>query len=89
MMKIKVKDSALYEIRRLPKVVALLEDISGKIADRANEQLDEEGYFTGSRQGARKPYGRWRTSVVTGTGEAMRDDAKNNTLLRELNGSRF
>jgi len=27
--------------------------------------------------------------VVTGTGEAMRDDAKNNTLLRELNGSRF
>ena len=88
-MKIKYRKDALYDIRRMPKVIALLEDISGKIADRANEQLDEEGYFTGSRQGARKPYGRWRTSVVTGTGEAMRDDAKNNTLLRELNGSKF
>ena len=88
-MKIKWRNDSLYEMRSLPKLVALLENISGNIADRANEQLDEEGYFTGSRQGARKPYGRWRTSVVTGTGEAMRDDAKNNTLLRELNGSRF
>jgi len=88
-VKTKWRDDGLYEMRSLPKLVALLEGVTEKIADRANEQLDEEGYFTGSRQGVRRPYGRWRTSVVTGTGEAMRDDAKNNTLLRELNGSRF
>ena len=88
MMRIKWKKDALYEMRRLPTVVALIEKAADNIADRANDQLDEEGYFTGSRQGARRPYGRWRASVVTGTAEAMRDDAANNTLLRELNGSR-
>ena len=89
MMKIKWKKDALYDMRRLPAVVALVEKAADNIADRANDQLDEPGYFTGSRQGARRPYGRWRASVVTGTGEAIRDDAANNTLLRELNGVRL
>ena len=88
-MKIKWNKNALYEVRRLPTVVKALDGVAERIADRANEQLEETGYFTGSRQGARRPYGRWAASVVTGTGEAMRDDAKNNTLLRELNASRF
>ena len=88
-MKIKWKKDALYEMRSLPKVVDLVEKVASNIAANANEQLDEPGYFTGSRQGARRPYGRWRASVVTGTGEAIRDDAANNTLLRELNGVRL
>jgi len=88
-MKIKWRDDGLYEMRSLPKLIKLLEGISEGIADTANESVNEEGYFTGSRQGARRPYGRWRTSVVTGTGEAINDDAKNNTLLRALNASRF
>lgn len=88
-MKIKWRNQGLYEMRSLPKVIAVVEKISEGIADQANESVDEEGYFTGSRQGARRPYGRWRASVVTGTAEAMRDDAANNTLLRALNASRF
>jgi len=35
-MKIKWRDDSLYEMRSLPKLVALLENISGNIADRAN-----------------------------------------------------
>ena len=88
-MKIKYRKDALYDIRRMPTLIRKLEQISQGIADRANDNLDEPGYFTGSRQGARRRFGRWRTSVVTGTGEAMRDDARNNTLLRELRRSRL
>ena len=89
MMKIKVKDSALYELRRLPKVVDAVERISENIADQANGNVEGQGYKTGSRQGLRKPYGRWRASVVTADAESMADNGKNNTLLRLLNSARF
>jgi hypothetical protein len=89
MMRIKVKDSALYELRRLPKVVDAVERISETIADQANGNVEGEGYKTGSRQGLRKPYGRWRASVVTADAESMADNGKNNTLVRLLNSARF
>ena len=86
MMKIKWQKDALYDVRRLPTVVDMLEGIARGIAERANDTagLGDGGYMTGSRQGARRPYGRWRTSVVTASAAAMIDNGENNTLLRSM-----
>lgn len=89
MMKIKWRDEGFYEIRRLPKVVDVLERISENIAEQANQNVEGSGYKTGSRQGLRKKYGRWRTSVVTADAQSMADNGRNNTLVRLLNAARL
>lgn len=54
------------------------------IADACNSDLDEPGYIVGVEGG--KPLQRhdYRSTVITKTNEAMVDNAKNNTLLRNL-----
>lgn len=82
-MRIEWDPDAMYDIRRDPAVVAMLEAEAEKIADRANE-LGKGTYAVGSQQGRKNPQGRWRASVVTADAEAMVDCARNNTLLRVL-----
>lgn len=82
-MRIEWDHDAMYDIRRDPAVVAMLEAEAEKIADRANE-LGKGTYAVGSQQGRKNPQGRWRASVVTADAEAMIDCARNNTLLRVL-----
>lgn len=79
----------LYDLRRAPGVVADLEKRAEAIAAAAESSAAASGwpdakYATGSQQGVRRPQGRWRTSVVTANAEAMLDNAKNDTLLRNL-----
>lgn len=86
-MKIKFHKGVFYDIRRSPKVVSALEGCSERIAAAANSS--SPGYATGSQQGVRRPQGRWRTSVVTGTAEAMVDNARNNTLVKSMDAGKF
>lgn len=82
-LRIKWNPNALYDVRRDPAMVAQEVAEAQKVAARANA-AGEGTYAVGSRQGARRPQGRWRTSVVTADAKAMRDNAVNNTLLKSL-----
>ena len=82
-MKIEFNKDAFYQLRSEPGVVGLLEEKAQRLADTANAS-GSGTYAVGSRQGARRPQGRWRASVVTADYAAMRDQAKNHTLQRAL-----
>jgi len=71
------------ELRAAPGVVADLERRAGAVRAAAGD-----GFEMGSRQGAARPQGRWRTSVVTATPKAMRKNQRDNTLLRALESGR-
>lgn len=83
-VQIRWKNGALYKIRSAPKVIDKLEDWAGKVASNANRMGKTDGYKTSSRQGAKRPYGRWRTTVITANAKAMRDNMKHNTLTKAL-----
>lgn len=70
-------------LRSAPGVVADLERRASAVKDAAGD-----GFEMGSRQGAARPQGRWRTSVVTATPKAMRKNQRDNTLLRALESGR-
>lgn len=75
-----------YELRSAPGVIADLEARAGRVKRAA--EADGGKYVTGSRQGMRKPQGRWRTSVATADFRAMRNNAKNHSLLKALDSGR-
>ena len=69
--------SAFEEIRRSPAVNARLQQEVSRILGQVGE-----GYAGGVEAGATRSRG----YVVTTTGEAIRDNAENHTLLRALGG---
>lgn len=82
---------AFYQLRSSRPIQKKLESVAKKVAKAANSsaQLDDnKNYVVGSRQGSRRPAGRWRASVVTASGAAMKDNAKNHRLLRSLDAGR-
>lgn len=86
-VRVKFSNRGFYDIRRQPALVAQEEKIANGIAQRCNRDLGEpNGFRTGSRQGMRRPQGRWRTTVITVTRRAKRHNAKHNTLLKNLKG---
>lgn len=76
-VKIKWKSGVFRELRTLPEVQAELARRGGRIAAAAGDGYDSESGITGGR-------GRARTAVFTATGEAVRDNARNHSLLRAL-----
>lgn len=80
------KMGALYEVRRMPVVKVELRKKAQKVLDAAGGHA--AGYATSERQGEKRPQGRWRVNVYTATRAARRDNAQNNTLLRNLNRAR-
>lgn len=78
-MTFKMRKSAHEELRRLPKVKADLKRRADNIAAACGD-----GYVANSGEGKTRS----RASVVTATGKAMRDNAKNNTLVRNLDAGR-
>lgn len=86
-LKIKWNRGALRGIRygdTAPKVRSTLEDWSERIAATANGGISSDGYRTSSRPGRRVKQGRWRTTVITANGEAMRDNMSQNRLVKTL-----
>lgn len=88
-VRIRWKMGALYRLRSgtapdSGKVQDELEQWAEKVAAKANRISKTGGYKTSSRQGKRKPQGRWRTTVITANAKAMRDNMKNNTLTKAL-----
>ncbi|WP_432678071.1 hypothetical protein ACRAJ3_25290 [Rhodococcus pyridinivorans] len=77
------RPGALYEIRRLPGVQAEVERHASRIATAAGA-----GFSWSSRQGAKRPQGRWRAIVYPDTWAARRRNATQNTLVRALGGGR-
>lgn len=71
------------ELRRDPALIAAEEEAAHKVADAAMAMGKGE-YAVGSRQGAARPQGRWRTSVVTADAKAMAENAKHNILIRAM-----
>lgn len=82
-MKISWNVDEFKAIRYSGPVASMLEDHAGKIAGRA-ESMGDGHYAVGSRPGAARPQGRHRASVVTANYKAMRDNAKNNTLIKAM-----
>lgn len=84
---IKWKTAGFYKLRSEPGVKKALEEHTADVAVKANRLAGlKDGFKTSSRQGARRPQGRWRTTVITATSQAMRNNAKHNTLLKALFG---
>jgi len=82
-VRLKFHKNALYDLRRAPGTVALLESIGDKILDGCNESLPENvGYRMSSSQGRRNPSGRWAVRVFTASDHAKRSNAVHNTLVR-------
>ncbi|QFP95765.1 hypothetical protein SEA_CHERRYONLIM_12 [Gordonia phage CherryonLim] len=86
--RVRLNHKGFRAIRSAPKLVRLEERIGKGIADRANAGLEKDGYIVESKEGAPRPQGRHRVTVYTGTPEAMKDNATNNTLLREFFNAR-
>src|SRR5687768_302074 len=66
-IKVKHKVGGYYKVRSSGGVVAFLEGAAESVAARANAQLKGKGgkgFVASSRQGAKRPQGRWRTSVA-------------------------
>ena len=87
-VQIKWKRGALRSIRygdSAPNVISALEGWASRIANACNAGSGTDGYKTSSQPGKRRPQGRHRTTVITANVKAMRDNAKTNRLLRELN----
>lgn len=86
-VRVKHKLGGYAEVRRAPGVRSKLEGISTSIAARCNSRAGiTNGYRTSSQQGKQRGSyrGRWRTTVITATAEAMLDNAKHNRLIKEL-----
>ena len=77
------KRDALYDVRRLPGVSGEVERHAQRIAAAAGS-----GFAWSSRQGMRKPQGRWRAIVYPDTWAARRRNARDNALVRALGGGR-
>jgi len=82
-MKIQFNDTGLYELRRDPAVVAEVEKHAARIATAAGR-----GFAWSSRQGMKRPQGRWRAIVYADTWGARRRNNRDNSLVRALTGGR-
>lgn len=87
--RVTLNNRGFRQVRSFPKLVRELDSIVSEIADEANSHLDHDdtngkGYETSSVEGAARPYGRRRATVITATQQAIEDNANNNRLLKGL-----
>lgn len=80
------KVDGYYELRRAPGVRADLEARGRRVQAAASR--DGGTYEMGSRQGMKKPQGRWRVDVRTGDYRTRVKNNKHNSLLRALDSAR-
>ena len=83
MAKVKMNLYGFYKLRSAPGVIADLERRAARVKAAAGGDHD-----TSSQQGEKKPYGRWRTTVVAWSYADKKANAQSNTLLRALDAGR-
>lgn len=83
MIRIRYNIPGFYALRSAPGVRAELERRASDIAARANA-AGKGTFATSSQQGARRPQGRWRTTVVTADYRAKIANSRHNILLRAM-----
>ncbi|GAA2071663.1 hypothetical protein [Williamsia deligens] len=81
--RIEWNDEALYDVRRDPNLIELERETAQRICDEAN-RIGSGTFMVGSRQGERRPEGRWRTTVYTADAKAMASNARHNVLIRAM-----
>jgi len=79
------KPNALHDIRTSAEAAAMVNAVLRNWAEQANS-IGRGEYRFESHQGRKAPQGRWRGTVYTADWRAMRDNARNNTLLRVVGG---
>lgn len=81
-VKFRWRSNVFREIRTMPGVLSELEARGARIASAAGDGYETSGAgVTGGR-------GRGRVAVFTATPDAMRDNARNHTLLSALGAGR-
>ncbi|QCW22016.1 hypothetical protein SEA_YAKULT_12 [Gordonia phage Yakult] len=85
---LKINKQGFRAIRSAPGVKAKNDELAQTIAARCNNSTGGDDYRTSSQEGAARPQGRHRATVITATAAAQRDNAAHNTLLREFFGVR-
>lgn len=73
------KPNAFYEVRSLPQVRDKIDDLARQAAILAGD-----GFEWSSRQGQKRPQGRWRAIIYPATFSARRRNANHNTLVNVL-----
>lgn len=91
--RVTLNNRGFRQVRSAPKLVREIDKITSKMADEANSYLDDDGsdnrgYQTSSVEGAARPQGRHRGTVITATQEAIEDNAENNRLLKVMMNAR-
>lgn len=81
-IRVKWNNDGLYELRSCPGVQRDLEARGRRILEAAGGEA--KGYKLDSRQGLRKPQGRWRVTVAAVGRYAKRSNAKHNSLINAL-----
>lgn len=87
--RVRLNLQGFYDLRRAPGVRRDLDARARRIAEAAQAVGSPEAeYGVGSEQGAKRPQGRWRSTVFTKNAVAMRSNAKNNSLIKSLDAGR-
>ncbi|OZE92455.1 hypothetical protein CH298_02665 [Rhodococcoides fascians] len=85
MARITYKMAGFRAIRKSPKVVQALKGLADDIADDCNAAANvDDGYVSKISQSA----SRARATVITSNAKSIRDNARNNTIIKQANKSR-
>lgn len=87
-IKVKINNQGFYNLRRDPGLVSKMERGAQSVASQSMSQAQAAGhdanYAVGSVQGARKPQGRWRVSIITANAAAMVDNHYYQRILKNM-----
>ena len=79
-MRIEFKTKGYRQVRTSDRVTAECKRSAEPIAARANQSSGDGGYKVGVQKGRNRS----RATVITTTGKSIRDNARNNTLIRSM-----
>lgn len=85
-IKLVINKQGFYELRAAPGIVADEERRAKAVLEACGGT--EAGYMISSRQGKKKPQGRWGARVFTATAKAMARNRKHNILVRAFGAAR-
>ena len=87
--RVRLNVAGFYKLRSAPALKSDLNRRAQAIAAAAGEVgTPDAEYGVGSQQGAKRPQGRWRSTVFTKNAAAMASNAKHNSIIKSLDAGR-